>query len=1242
MEKFNLTPAQRNIDDMQRFYSGTAISVLCGAVIFDEKLEPKLLLQAAKLVIKRQEALRLRFCVENGRTVQYVSSEGGEDITFAEFADENALRSYCNTQAKLPFSGDGEMFRMTVFALPEKTGIMLCTSHLIADAWTYSVLAHDVYKIYGQLSSGENADIEVQSFTSAAERRNSEKALEKRRDDLHFWVEKYADGASPTPVKTYRREETNASAERNTVIIPHDISAAVKSFCKGNDVSEAVVFEAALMIYLSKINGNRSSVTIGVPVLGRSGAKEKSMAGMFISTLPLTVDIGESTDGLFKKISDGHRDIFRHRDISLGEILHGIKSKTDGSGRLFDAAFSFQNARTDIPAKTEWFGNGWLEVPLSVHIDDRDSLGSFTLTIDFRTAVFPQSSEVKLLARRFIHILKQVVSGKNIGEISVLPDDESDMLIRRFNETSVDFASDKCVHEAFSELAAKTPDRTALVFRGKSFTYAQLEEMSGALAAFLRDKGISRGDIVPIISGRSPYLIIAMLAVMKTGGAYMPVSPEYPPERIRFMLKNVGAKLALTCGADVDISEEIRLESFDYSYVSDTAPVKSSPEDICYAIFTSGSTGKPKGTLISHRNVMNYCSANRFNIVGGILGEDIRSIVSVTDIVFDIFVTESILPLLNGITIYLADDEQAVSQRALGSLIEESGAQVIQTTPTKMRSYLFDENYLDYLSKLKAIILGGEEFPPSLCAKLKKLTNAKLFNIYGPAETTVWSTFAVADEADMTIGKPIANTRIYILDEALKPVPVGIGGEIFISGSGVGKGYLGEEKLTAEKFLPDLFFNGETMYRTGDMGIIRADGNIEFLGRKDFQIKLRGLRIELGEIENALCSFGGITNAAVVCRTDGRGEKYLAAFYTGAFADERELRGFLSERLPAYMIPNCFAHLAKMPLTASGKTDRKALPEVVFAPSEREYTAPQNDAERKLCTYAAKVLGIERVGTEDDFFELGGDSFSAMELTALAMQDGFAFTPKDIYIHRTARKLAAMEKPSEKRTDYSVYPMERTTGDRKLFAAFAKLSHSLYSFKVTGLERLRPNEKYILCPNHESDLDCMWVWTALGKTAKLDEVCALIAAEHQDNSVPRRVFRITGGIPIERKGDFAPALERALEVLTGEKRFLLIHPEGTRTRSGRLGKFKKGAALLSKKSGVKAVPVYIGGSGRIFPVYRNSPRLFDIEKLKKYSLTIEFGEPIDPKGKSSDEITEKLFRAVSEMREKHNGDSNGR
>lgn len=991
MKIYDLTPAQKNIDDMQRFYSGSAISVLCGAVIFEEKLDTDLLFRAAKLVIDRQEALRLRFNLENGRTVQYISPEGGNDIAFAEFDSEEEMRSHCRSQAKLLFSDGGEMFRMTIFTLPDKTGIMLCASHLIADAWTYSILAHDVYTVYGQLSRGEEADFEVKSFSAAIERRLSDKALEKQRSDLNFWVEKYAGGASPTPVRTYRREETDASAERFTAEIPHDISAEIRSFCGQNGISEAILFEAALTIYLSKINGGCRTVTIGVPILGRSGAREKSTAGMFISTLPLTVEVGENTSELFGCIANGHRDIFRHKDISLGEISRGIKEKTGAAARLFDAEFSFQNARTDIPARTEWFGNGLLEVPLSVHVDDRDGSGSYTLTVDYRTAVFPQCEEIHLLMQRFIHIIKLILSGKSVGEISVLPDDEYDMLIHRFNETNIGFASDKCVHEAFSELAAETPDKTALVFRGESFSYGRLEKMSRALAAFLHDKGISRGDVVPIISRRSPYLIIAMLAVMKTGGAYMPVSPEFPDERINFMMKSVGAKLALTFG--YDISEGIKLDGFDYSYSSETSPVKASSEDICYVIFTSGSTGKPKGTAIAHRNVMNYCSANRFNVVGKIIGDDIDSIVSVTDIVFDIFVTESILPLLNGITIYLADDEQAVSQRSLGRLIEESNAQVIQTTPTKMRSFLFDESCLGYFSGLKVIILGGEEFPPSLCEKLKKLTSAKLYNIYGPAETTVWSALAEADEADMTIGKPVANTKIYILDEALQPVPVGICGEIFISGSGVGKGYIGEEKLTAERFLPDPFCNGETMYRTGDMGLIRADGNIEFLGRKDFQIKLRGLRIELGEIENVICTFGGVTNAAVVCRTDSRGEKYLAAFYTGE-CDEKALRSFISEKLPAYMMPKCFARLVSMPLTASGKTDRKDLPEVVFASDRREYALPENEAERKICLYAAKVLGLDRVGAEDDFLNLAVTAFRQWSLRLLRCRTALRSRPK--------------------------------------------------------------------------------------------------------------------------------------------------------------------------------------------------------------------------------------------------------
>lgn len=1253
MKKYDLTPAQKNIDDMQRFYTDTSISVICGAVIFEEKLERERLLQAVNLTIRRHEALRLRFCTENGKTVQYVCNDCSNTVGFKEFLSLEDMRSFCSKQVRIPFKADGnEMFRMTVFELPKKSGVMLCASHLISDAWTYSILAKEVYSIYEQLCRNESIDDDIRSFTECIEKHAGYINSEKYQNDRRYWSEKYSRDIENTPVRSGCRENGNTAAKRFSTLLSAELSQAADNFCEENKISPAVLFEAAVMIYLSKINKSNRTVTIGVPVLGRSSAKEKNTAGMFVSTIPLTAETngGESVISFCRKIADTHREIFRHRNMPLGELLREIREKTGFSGRLFDVTVSCQNARTDIPAKTEWFPNGYSEVPLAFHIDNRDSLDSYTLTIDYQTEVFPQQEEIMLFAERIKHIIRQMTNAGETAlmDISILPDEEFDLLIHRFNSTAAEYPREKCVHEAFSELAAKQPNKTALVFRQTEYTYGLLERISDALAHFLRDKGIGSNCIVPIISRRSPYIIIAMLAVLKAGGAYMPVSPDFPAQRVEYMLESVGAKLVLTCGCDCKLAKEIKLESFDYSYSSDTPLNRGCSDDICYVIFTSGSTGKPKGTAITHRNVMNYCARNDFNVVGKIIKEDVTSIVSVTDIVFDIFVTESILPLLNGITIYLADDEEAVSQKSLGKLISESGAQVIQTTPTKMRSFLFEKNERSFLSVLRTIILGGEELPSSLCTELKNHTNAEIYNIYGPAETTVWSALTLADENDITVGRPIANTQIYILDEDLQPVPVGICGEIFISGDGVGKGYIGNSELTAEKFLPDPFFAGDTMYRTGDMGLMRSDGNIDFLGRKDFQIKLRGLRIELGEIENVMCSFEGVEHAAVLCRNDEKGEKYLAGFYTcTADIDAKMLREYIAEKLPAYMIPNIFVRLSRMPMTASGKTDRNALPPTEISKlSGRVYTAPENEAERVLCGIMAKVLGIPRIGTNEDFFELGGDSFSAMEFAALAGENGFSFTPRSVYSHCTVKKLCAAhsEEKSTKKTDKNIcrYPMKRTDGDIKLFETFVYITKKLYRFEVSGLETLDLGEKYIFCPNHESDLDCMWVWAALSDAVDINDTCALIAAEHLDKTVSRRVFRIVGGIPIERKGDFAPALKRAFTVLKKEKQFLLIHPEGTRTRSGKLGKFKKGAALISQKSGVKVVPVYISGAREIFPVYRKTPKVFDIVGMRKYPLHIRFGTPIDPAGKTAEQITDEIKRQVVFMKEKMNGNSNRR
>lgn len=1254
MKRYDLTPAQKNIDELQRFYKGTSISVICGAVMFEEKLEKDFLMQAVSHIIRRHEALRLRFCTEDGKTVQYVSDDCSKGVSFKEFSSWEAMRKYSREQAHIPFGMNGsEMFRMTVFELPDRSGIMLCASHLISDAWTYSILAREVYEIYKQICNGENIDSEVYRFTECIGKYTEYLTSEKYDIDRTYWSEKYSRNIEETSVRICRKVSASAAAERYTASLSTELSQAADRFCKGNSISLAALFESTVLLYLSKINKGNRTVTIGVPVLGRSSAKEKNTAGMFISTIPLTEEINgnESVISLCRKTADTHREIFRHRKFPYGEILREIREKTGFSGRLFDVMVSCQNAKTDISAKTEWFSNGYCEVPLALHIDDRDSLDRYTLTIDYQTDIFAEREEIRLLAERIKHILRQLVADgeMTVKDVSILPDEEYEMLIHRFNSTAAEYPKDKCVHEAFSELAAKQPHKVALVFRKKEYTYGQLDKMSDALAHFLHDNGIGANDIVPIISNRSPYIIIAMLGVLKAGGAYMPVSPDFPAQRTEHMIKSVGAKLILTCGCSCELAEEIKLESFDYTYSSDTSLCKSCPDDMCYVIFTSGSTGKPKGTAITHRNVMNYCSANDFNVVGRIIKNNIKSIVSVTDIVFDIFVTESILPLLNSMVIYLADDEQVVSQRALGRLISDSGAQVIQTTPTKMRSFLFDKNERSYLSVLRAVILGGEEFSPELCRELKKYTDAEIYNIYGPAETTVWSALTAADENDITIGKPVANTRIYILDDESKPVPVGIIGEIFISGDGVGKGYINRPELTAEKFLPDPFFVGDTMYKTGDLGMIRSDGNIEFLGRRDFQIKLRGLRIELGEIESVMSGFVDIEHAAVVCRNDNKGEKYLAGFYTCENEiDEKVLRRHMSEKLPAYMIPNIFMRLPYMPMTQSGKINRNELPALdintVF--SDREYTAPENETEKILCGIMAKVLGIPRVGTDEDFFELGGDSFSAMEFVAIAEDNGISFSPRSVYEYRTVKKLCSVisENVNNKTVQkkYSRYPMKRTDNDLNLFAMFVKLTKRIYKFKVSGLETLDFGKKYIFCPNHESDLDCMWVWAALSDAVDINDTFALIAAEHLDKALSRRVFRISGGIPIERKGDFAPALNRAIAVLKSEKRFLLIHPEGTRTRTGKLGKFKKGAALISKKSGVKAVPVYIDGAREIYPVYKKMPKLFDITQLRKYPLYICFGTPVDPANKTAEQITDEIKRQIIEMKEKSNNGNRNR
>ncbi len=588
---------------------------------------------------------------------------------------------------------------------------------------------------------------------------------------------------------------------------------------------------------------------------------------------------------------------------------------------------------------------------------------------------------------------------KQIKDISAISDSELNRIVVDFNNTAAEYPKDKCVHQLFEEQVKKAPDKTAVIACDKTLTYAELNEQANRIAHSLIRQGVGVGDIVAFALPRKSYLISTMLGILKTGAAYLPIDPDYPQERIEYMLKDSMAKTYI---------DESNLRESLNSSNTQNPNVAMSNESICYCIYTSGSTGKPKGTLLTHKCVVNYVNNNNNNVVHKIIRSSYKSIVSVTTVGFDIFVTESLLPLSNGMEIVLANEEQAKFPQQLNDLIAKHPVEVLQTTPTKMKSLISDNQQIDYLKKLKTIILGGEALEDNLIKRLNDITNAKIFNIYGPTETTVWSTNAQISDADtITIGKPIANTQIYIVDKYMQPTPIGVTGELCIAGDGVGAGYLNRPELTAEKFINNPFGEGK-LYKTGDLAYWREDGNIVYIGRNDFLVKIRGLRIELGEIENAMLSVDGISQAVVVVRKNAEGRQLICAFYTGAETDAKEIRNHIGRKLPKYMLPHIFTHLAQMPLTSSGKVNRKALPEAELEniANDTEYAAPENKQQKELCELMKSVLGTTLVGITDDFFDLGGDSLKAIEFISAAHNSGIEIALQNIFDYPTVKQLS--------------------------------------------------------------------------------------------------------------------------------------------------------------------------------------------------------------------------------------------
>lgn len=685
------------------------------------------------------------------------------------------------------------------------------------------------------------------------------------------------------------------------------------------------------------------------------------------------------------------------------------------STQLFDVMFTYQNENDKTP-KIE---NNQIDIIYANTKTSKFNLSleiipsTKTLNLEYKTDLFKDNTICNFM-KNYLNILENIANNQQtkISKLEILSIEEKNKILYEFNNTKLDYPNNQTIAQMFEEQAKQTPNKTALVFQDKKLSFKQLNEKANELANYLRGQNIGRGDIVGIMEQRSLELVVSILACLKCGNSYIPIDPHFPDDRISYMLQNSNSKILLTTKqtySKIEYSKKIVVDLDNlniYNGNNKNLDNITKPDDNSYIIYTSGSTGKPKGVVLKQKSLTNlaYYLNNQLEFFKN---PDLAVMCSVTTASFDIFLFETIMCLQAGIKVIVANDDEQKIPSKLNDLIEKNNINAIQMTPSRMQFFIDNIGDIENLKKLKYVILAGEPLQDSLLKSLLDIGVQKVYNGYGPSETTVFSTFTdVTGHKLITIGKPLSNTQAYILDKNLNPCPIGVLGELYISGDGVGNGYLNNIELTNKSYIQNPFIKNTLMYKVGDLCKWLENGEILCLGRVDNQIKIRGLRIELGEIENKMLDFPFIKKCVVVKQVINSREFISAYYISQKRIKTSEIRSFLAKSLPDYMVPSYFTALEDFPYTPNGKIDKKSLPLPTLSKKDQDnFVAPKTDLEIKLSNIFENILGVSPIGIYDNFFELGGDSILAMKLNIELLKISNKITYADIFDNPTISSL---------------------------------------------------------------------------------------------------------------------------------------------------------------------------------------------------------------------------------------------
>lgn len=1003
-------PQQRQLF-LELLERDTAVNNLSFFLEINGKLDISLLEQSANQIMARHEALRTRFSLGMGMPVPEILDEIRISIPLTDLqrTDEKnreaEARRLAEREVQQPFDlSQAPLIRLRLYHLDEEKYFLLLTAHhCVSDGWSLGVLLRELMMFY----QGQPAPELPLQYSDYAFWQNDENNQRTLLASMPYWKEQLG-GELPVlelPADHARGARQSFSGGTYRFVVSKETTEALERLSREEDATLFMTLLTVFYLLLHRYSG-QDDILIGTPVANRNFPELEPLIGVFINTLALRADLSGDPDfkDLLRRVRDIALDAYARQDMPFEKLVEALRPRRDLSRTpVFQVVFNLQNSplpRLEIEGLETAFreiDRGVSQFDLTLMVTKTE--GQCHAVVEYNSDLFHRETIVRMF-RSYQTLLDEAIAHPDhpVSKLRFVALEDLERLFFLRNQTQFEFPRQLCVHQLFEQQVEKTPDALALICGQDRLTYCELNRRANRLARSLQRQGIGPKSRVGIMMNRSVEMVEALLAVLKAGASYVPIHPSTPEPRVRYMLEDAQVRLVLK-------NRDAGVQDGDPGDL----PTSISPDSLAYVMYTSGSTGVPKGVMVSHASLVNFLCSMREQ--PGIGAEDV--LLAVTALSFDIAALELFLPLIAGARVVIADEEMLANPVLLAEEIDLHQISVMQATPATWQLLL--EAGWKGRPGLKALC-GGEALTRSLANRLLDRVGS-LWNMYGPTETTVWSSINQIHkgEAPISIGQPVGNTQLYILDRYQQPLPPGVAGELHIGGEGLAEGYLNLPDLTEEKFIPDNISGqeGGRLYKTGDLARYLADDSIEVLGRMDDQVKIYGNRIELGEIAAVLTQHPAVTGAVVIARTEQSGDKRLIAYFTsknGNAPTLAELREFISHQLPSYMSPAFFIHLEALPLSPNGKVDRKALPLPEDIRQQPGYVAPRNEKERILAEIWQNVLRVEQVGIDDNFFDLGGASMQSLQIVAKANMYGIRISVEDIFMHQTIAGLAAQDK----------------------------------------------------------------------------------------------------------------------------------------------------------------------------------------------------------------------------------------